>query len=305
MAGGANGITIMDGGMGGELLRRSTTAPTGLWSAQALIDSPETVALTHRAYIDAGSRFITSNSYSSIPSYLSKAGLEERYQELTALAGELARSAAEAGSESVRVAGGLPPLSESYRADLAIADEEARPIYRAMARALEPNVDLFLCETMSCIRESRTAAEAAREAGAARGLPVYVSWTLDEEPGAGLRSGESIADAVAALRDLEIDGFLFNCTHPAAIERGLEILADCTDRPRGGYPNRFEVPQGWTLDNDISVEIRAGFGTAAFVEAARRCVERGATLFGGCCGIGPEDIAALAEAFPPPSTGRP
>ncbi len=166
-----------------------------------------------------------------------------------------------------------------------------------MARALEPSVDLFLCETMSCIRESRNAVMAAREASEERGLPVFVSWTLDEEPGAGLRSGERIEDAFEALCDLEPDGFLFNCTHPAAIERGLEILSDLTDRPRGGYPNRFDVPEGWTLDNDVSVEVREGFGPTAFVEAARRCVARGATLFGGCCGTGPEDIAALSAAF--------
>ncbi len=285
----------MDGGMGGELLRRSGTAGTGLWSAQALISAPEDVIDTHRDYIQAGARIITTNSYSSIPSYLAKQDLEHRYIELTTLAGELARSAVDDMDEPVRVAGGLPPLDESYRPDLVPPDDEARPIYRAMAQALEPNVDLFLCETMSCVRESRNAAIAAKEAAAARSLPVYVSWTLNEDPGSGLRSGESVEVAFAALRDLELDGFLFNCTHSDAIERGLEIVADLTDKPIGGYPNRFVVPSGWSLDNEISIEPRLDFGTKLFVQAAKRCIERGATLFGGCCGIGPRDIAALAE----------
>ncbi|MFP6629165.1 MAG: homocysteine S-methyltransferase family protein [Myxococcota bacterium] len=288
-------ITIMDGGMGGELLRRSGTAGTGLWSAQALISAPEDVIDTHRDYIQAGARIITTNSYSSIPSYLAKQDLEHRYIELTTLAGELARSAVDDMDEPVRVAGGLPPLDESYRPDLVPPDDEARPIYRAMAQALEPNVDLFLCETMSCVRESRNAAIAAKEAAAARSLPVYVSWTLNEDPGSGLRSGESVEVAFAALRDLELDGFLFNCTHSDAIERGLEIVAGLTDKPIGGYPNRFVVPSGWSLDNEISIEPRLDFGTKLFVQAAKRCIERGATLFGGCCGIGPGDIAALAE----------
>ena len=285
----------MDGGMGGELLRRSGTAGTGLWSAQALISAPEDVIDTHRDYIQAGARIITTNSYSSIPSYLAKQDLEHRYIELTTLAGELARSAVDDMDEPVRVAGGLPPLDESYRPDLVPPDDEARPIYRAMAQALEPNVDLFLCETMSCVRESRNAAIAAKEAAAARSLPVYVSWTLNEDPGSGLRSGESVEVAFAALRDLELDGFLFNCTHSDAIERGLEIVTDLTDKPIGGYPNRFVVPSGWSLDNEISIEPRLDFGTKLFVQAAKRCIERGATLFGGCCGIGPRDIAALAE----------
>lgn len=287
----------MDGGMGGELLRRSGTAGTGLWSAQALISAPEDVIDTHRDYIQAGARIITTNSYSSIPSYLAKQDLEHRYIELTTLAGELARSAVDDMDEPVRVAGGLPPLDESYRPDLVPPDDEARPIYRAMAQALEPNVDLFLCETMSCVRESRNAAIAAKEAAAARSLPVYVSWTLNEDPGSGLRSGESVEVAFAALRDLELDGFLFNCTHSDAIERGLEIVAGLTDKPIGGYPNRFVVPSGWSLDNEISIEPRLDFGTKLFVQAAKRCIERGATLFGGCCGIGPRDIAALAEGM--------
>jgi len=294
-------ITIMDGGMGGELIRRGVGAETGLWSAEALVSAPQAVVDTHRSYIEAGARIITTNSYSSIPSYLAKRGLENRFIELTRLAGALARSAVEGTLETVRVAGGLPPLAESYRPDLVPTDGEARPIYRAMAQALEPNVDLFLCETMSCVRESRNAAIAAKEAARARSLPVYLSWTLSEEAEAGLRSGESIETAFASVRDLELDGFLFNCTHSDAIEHGIEILSDLTDKPIGGYPNRFVVPPGWSLDNPVEVQPRVDFGTQLFVAAAERCVQRGASLFGGCCGIGPEDIAALTEALGPDS----
>ena len=289
-------VTILDGGMGGELIRRGVASSTGLWSARPLIENPEAVVQTHRDYIAAGAEVITTNSYSTIPSYLEKANLESRYVELTALAGELARRAADESRADVRVAGGLPPLSESYRADLVPPDDEARPIYANLAAALEPSVDLFLCETMSCAREARNAALAARAAGRARRLPVYVSWTLDETPGRGLRSGESIAAALDAVADLDIDGFLFNCTTPEAIAAGVETLAALTDRPVGGYPNRLHVPDDWTLDNETRMAYDLESGTEAFVEGALRAIERGATLYGGCCMIGPEDIAALAEA---------
>lgn len=288
-------VTLMDGGMGQELIRRGAAKATGLWSAQALLDAPEVVVEAHRDFIAAGARIITTNSYSCVPSYLAKANIAHRYVELAALAGRLARRAADAADLDVAVAGGLPPLSESYRPDLVVDDDEARPVYAALAGALEPHVDLFLCETMSSIRESHNAALAARQASAARDLPVYVSWTLDERPGAGLRSGESIADAFAALRDLELDAYLFNCTHPDAIEAGVEEIRGLTDKPTGGYPNRFDVPADWTLDNEVPVEVRRDFGTEHFVRAALRCIERGATLFGGCCGIGPRDIAALSR----------
>ena len=124
---------------------------------------------------------------------------------------------------------------------------------------------------------------------------MYVSWTLDEEPGTGLRSGESIQDAHAALADLPLAGFLFNCTHSDAIEAGIEQISQLTDLPTGGYPNRFNVPKGFTLDGEVSVQAREDFETEQFVLAAERFVDRGASFVGGCCGIGPEDIAALAE----------
>ncbi len=287
-------VTVMDGGMGRELIRRGVASLTGLWSAGALLHAPRAVVDVHRVFISAGARIVTTNSYSCVPSYLGKAGLEDRYLDLATLAGQLAREAAEDAEVGVLVGGGLPPLSESYRADMVVSNSEARPIYEALARALQPWVDLFLCETMSSIRESRNAALAALGAAAPRGLPVYVSWTLDERPGNGLRSGESVTDAFRALGDLDLDGFLFNCTHPDAIAAGIAEITRLTDKPVGGYPNRFDVPAGWTLDGEVSVKSRADFGTEQFVQAATRFVERGATLVGGCCGIAPEDIAALS-----------
>ena len=147
---------------------------------------------------------------------------------------------------------------------------------------------------MSSIDESRNAVAAAKSAAAARGLPVYVSWTLREQPGTGLRSGESVGDAFGALEDMGVEGYLFNCTHQDAIQAGVERIARLSAKPTGGYPNRFDVPAGWTLDNELSVESRTDFETEQFVQAAMRYIERGATLVGGCCGIGPEDIAALS-----------
>ena len=79
--------------MGAELLRRSPKGRTPLWSAQALVDDPEEVVRTHLDYIAAGAGMIITNSYSTVPSYLATAGLEDRYVELTALAGDMARRA--------------------------------------------------------------------------------------------------------------------------------------------------------------------------------------------------------------------
>ena len=288
-------ITVLDGGMGGELQRRFGTGD-GLWSAQVLVDNPDGVAAVHMDYIAAGARMIITNTYSTIPSYLGKEGRESEYVELTRLGGEIARRAVKNSGVEVRILGSLPPLSESYRPDLVPAAEQAMPIYRNMAKALVDNVDAFVCETMSSADEALHASSQALLHG--QGKPVYVSWTLNETPGAGLRSLESVTHAFETLAHLEIAGFMFNCTRPEAIEAALVEITSLTDKPVGCYANRIaEVPLDWELDKDYQTIPVNRLPTALFVEFCLRCAAKGATIIGGCCGIGPEDISALSEAL--------
>ena len=287
-------VTLLDGGMGREIQERRPGAAHGLWSASVLLDEPDLVVEIHREYIDAGAAVITTNNYSTIPSYLGKAGMQARYGELTRLAANLARRAVRQSGKDAAVAGSLPPLEESYRADLVPPPEISRPIYQGVVEALRDDVDLFICETMSSALEAHTAASTALAHG--QGAPVYVSWTLDETPGQGLRSGETVTQAVEALAGLAVDGYLFNCTHPEAIEAGLRELKALTAKPIGCYPNRLnKVPEGWTLDNAITTGLRSDLPQHLYVASMLRSIEAGASLVGGCCGIGPADIRALAE----------
>ena len=291
---------ILDGAMGSELTRRrpdQEVSPDGTWSARALIDYPNLVSDVHDSYIKAGSDIITTNTYSTIPSYLSTADLENEYVKYTELAGEIARSAARAADKKVLVAGSIPPLSESYRFDLVPDADEAIPIYENMARALLPYVDIFICETMSTMSESANALGAIRNViGYDR--PVWVSWTLSEEPGKGLRNGESITDAFNHIDHLSADAFLFNCTHSDAISVGLKTLGELTDKPTGGYPNRVYIPKNWKLLSGRGS--RYEFSPHQFVEKAKQWKKNGAQIFGGCCGIGPDHISLLADTITKP-----
>ena len=284
-------LTILDGGMGGELIRRGWPSG-GLWSAKALLENPEVGRAVHQDYVSAGAQVIITNSYSTVPSYLAKEDMQSRYVELTEIAARLAREVADAAPAEVRVAGCLPPLSESYRPDLVPGDDESRPIYSEIIKALSADVDLYLCETMSSVREAVNAASSVRETDPDK--PLWVALTLADEPGGGLRSGENMDQVVSALEPYDVDAFLFNCTDPTSISVALEELVPLTNKPTGAYPNRFHVPPGWTLDNEIAVEptemtVEDYLG---FVDTWRRS---GATIIGGCCGIGPEFIAALSS----------
>ncbi|MEM7019571.1 MAG: homocysteine S-methyltransferase family protein [Pseudomonadota bacterium] len=288
-------ITILDGGMGGELQRRTGSA-TGLWSAQALLEAPDLVVEIHKEYIEAGARIITTNTYSTVPSYLGKSDLAARYVELTTLAGELAQRAVRESGEQVLIAGSIPPLSESYRPDLVPEEMEAAPIYEAMMKALRNNVDMYLCETMSTGEEALHAVRQVSQYGGDK--PILVSWTLNEQPGQGLRNGEPIADAFDMLSEYEIESFLFNCTSPEAILEGIKEMRGLTDKKLGGYPNRLNaVDPNWTLDNEYHTGLRTDIDVDFYVDMAHQFEQAGASIIGGCCGIGPKYIAALSQSI--------
>ena len=172
-------------------------------------------------------------------------------------------------------------------------DSEGLEVYKNLAIVLKPSVDIYLCETMSCAREAATAAKAARAVDSEK--PVWIAWTLDETPGGGLRSGESIEDAMAAVAPFSPDAYLFNCTAPEAISVAIEKIVKLTDKPVGAYPNRFHVPPGWTLDNEVGTE-HVEMTVDEFMQYVDRWRSMGASILGGCCGIGPNFIAAIAAS---------
>ena len=286
-------VTILDGGTGRELRFRGVDVPPTIWSAKALIVAPDVVADIHRDYIAAGAEIITTNSYGCIRSDLAMEGVEDRFAELNTLAGQLARDAAAASSRPIRVAGGLPPLRGSYRPDLVGPPEEIIPLYAEQANLLAPFVDLFICETMSSIAEARSAASAALRTG----KPVWVGFTLHEDRSGRLRSGESVSEAVAALRDLPLDGVLANCCAPEAIAAAMPDLVASGLANVGGYANTFvEVDPNWTLSSGL-LDLRTDMEPDIYADMVLAWRDAGATVIGGCCGTRPAHIAAITAAL--------
>ena len=285
-------MIILDGSMGNELLKRANKPSSGLWSAQFLIDSPNLVKEVHQAYVDVGAQVITTNTYSTIPSYLQKENKTILMKELIRKAGVIAREVADNNDQEILVAGSLPPLDESYRPDLVPNEKDSIPVYEKLIDELNSFVDIFLCETVSSIAETSNVLKAVKNK-AKHDIKIWLSWTLLEDKSGRLRSKETIEDAFQFAENFNPDAYLFNCTDPIAITEGIKKLSKLTDKPIGCYPNVFGVPFDWTLDNDVQVEPR-NLSVKQFVEYKNLWEDLGASIIGGCCGLGPDYIKAIA-----------
>jgi S-methylmethionine-dependent homocysteine/selenocysteine methylase len=290
-------LLVLDGGTGRELARVGAPFRQPEWSALALIEAPHFVSQVHRSYIDAGADIITTNSYAVVPFHIGEQRFREEGVALAARAGRLARAAAGTVPRKVRVAGSLPPTCGSYRPDW-FDPALGGPILAALVEGLRPQVDHWQAETLSAIEE----AELARRIIGKDAKPLWFSFTLEDEsvdPSvARLRSGQTVSDAVRASVALGAGAVLFNCSQPevmeSAIDAAREVIADRWDSIRVGvYANAFPPQPREATANAGLDEIRADLGPAHYLGWARKWRSQGASVIGGCCGIGPEHIAAL------------
>ncbi|MFW2543056.1 homocysteine S-methyltransferase family protein [Primorskyibacter sp. 2E107] len=283
-------ITLLDGGMGQELVKRSGDAPTALWSTRVMMDRPGLVADIHRAYFEAGAVIATANTYAILRDRLVREGLEDAFESLHAKALEEARTARD-GFGQGRIAGAIGPLGATYRPDVHPPVSQAVPLYREIADLQAPHVDLFLLESVASLDHARAALAATRD----HGKPVWLSVTVDDADGARLRSGEAVADLLPLL-----DGaaaLLANCSTPEAMPAALEVFAR-QELPFGAYANGFTaISDGFLVDAPTvdALSARADMGPDAYADHVMAWLDMGATLVGGCCETGPEHIRAIAD----------
>ena len=284
--------TLLDGGMGQELIRRGSPRSAEFWSTWALIEDPDLVRDVHADYVAAGCDVLTTNSYATFANRLRPHGLADRADELCRAAGRLAREAADASDRPVRVAGSLPPLRHSYNPSPDASYGELLDEYAAMVDQLADSVDLYLGETMGALNEARAATDAARTSG----KEVWASFTLQGGTGPHLLDGTSFAGACGIV---DADAFFLNCCPPEQITEALPVLRDATDRPLGVYANAFHgMPVGWRgRDGSPLPDARTDMGADPYTKVVLSWVEMGADVVGGCCEIGPEHIARIRQAL--------
>ncbi|MFN8606558.1 MAG: bifunctional homocysteine S-methyltransferase/methylenetetrahydrofolate reductase [Vulcanimicrobiota bacterium] len=282
----SNKILVGDGAMGTRLQSLVGTHQTCIDGLNVEPSFKEIVALVHRSYLEAGADLLFTNTYGANILKLSRHGRDHQVHEINLEGARIARRCA--GPRPV--GGSVGPL-EIYSARDEFSEEQQEEIFsQQMGALIEGGVDFLVLETFQDLEEARIALRAARRFA----KPVWLSV-------GGVQNGRTGTGAdVREFAALAPDLLGANCRGPYDVLETLQILAGVSSLPLYARPNAGspEIDRGRVVYNVDSIQ---------FGHYARRLVEAGACMVGGCCGTDPGHIAQVAESVrdlkpPPPRT---
>ncbi len=289
-------IIVLDGGTGTELERRGLPMDPEAWCGPASLEHLGTLEAIHRDYIAVGADIITANTYASSRLLLAHAGCADRFEDINRAAVRAAHRAREAsGQAGIAVAGSLshmiPMISGTAQADLKRSpgkSEMAEAFGELAALLAEEGCDLILLEMMhhpDCMPAAFTAAVAV-------GRPVWAGFSARRGKDGQVLSFTPEKDipfeeVVQVLADFDVAAAGVMHTPSDVTGDAITILRDVFDGPLTAYPDSgyFKMPN-WQFEKIIS--------PSEFLKFATEWVAGGAQVLGGCCGLSPEHIAAIA-----------
>ncbi len=279
----ARGRVAADGAMGTALI--AAGLPAGMAPEPWLLTDAGTAAVgaVHAAHVAAGARIVLTCTFGSNPLRLAGGPAAGRTGDVVRAAVAIAR---EAVGAAVVVAGSMGPTGALLAPYGDLEPAAARDAFAAQAAALAAaGVDALWIETMADLAEARAAVEGAREAGP--GLPIVA--TLTFERGRTL-FGDRPEEAAAALAELGVAAVGANCG------AGFEAVLDVVPGLAAGAPGVPLVAKANAgrpaVASDGSVSYAATIADAAAY--ARRALDLGAAIVGGCCGTTAAHVAAIA-----------
>lgn len=247
------------------------------------VSHPDIVQRIHRKYAEAGSEYITTNTFGASPLKLADYGLEDQVEAIAQAAVRNARAA----SPHIRVAGDIGPTGQFIRplGDLSF-DEAVSNFYRLAKALADAGADCLIIETIIDIQEMRAALTAAK---AACSLPVICQMSYSED--GRTITGTDPAAAAILLDAMGADVIGANCSvGPDKLLEAAKQMARVTNKPLIIQPNAgMPVLDGNTTRFPLAPEDMAPY-IARFAEA-------GVTFAGGCCGTTPAHIRAMREAM--------
>jgi homocysteine S-methyltransferase len=274
-------ILVFDGAMGSLLYERGVFVTPNF--EQLNVARPDIVKKIHADYVAAGAQVIETNTFGGNRFRLERYGLVNEVRNYN-LAG--ARIAREIAGETVYVAGSVGPTGlvpgVAAKDDLAAA---AASFAEQCAALVEGGADLLILETFRHLDEIRLAIEAARSA--TPGTPILASMTFDTT---GTVADGSPPEVVAqTLRDWGVDAIGVNCGD------GPQLSLSMAERMRGaGLPLCVQPNAG--LPRTVDGRLLYMATPEYFDVFARRMIQAGAAMVGGCCGTTPEHVRWMAKS---------
>ena len=282
---------ILDGAVSTELQRRGVPMSADTWSGLAALTHPDALRDLHVRYLEAGAEVITANTYAAAPQHVAAAGFGDRAREINMRSAELALEVRDTAADGPAwVAGSLSLMAPGFRsANRQAPAEHAEGLRRQAEWLAEAGVDLLVLEMLRDIEWSTAAVDAALSAG----LPVWSGFSCVVDESGALTTQGTVGESVPledALRAVAGRGETLVAIMHSEIDDtgpGLECARRVCEAPLGAWPNCGTIePPNWQFDDVASPE--------AFAEVAARWVEDGVRVIGGCCGLGPEHIRAVA-----------
>lgn len=282
----SNKYIMLDGGMGTMLM--AVGLESGASPEEWNVIHPERIREVHRAYIQAGSQIILTNTFGGTRFRLKLHKFQERVAEFNRAAASLARSEADAAPHPVVVAGSMGPTGELLDPLGTMTFDEAKAAFAEQAAALaEGGVDVLWVETMSDLGEVKAAVEGIRSVC---DLPIAATMSFDTR--GHTMMGVSPLKAIQSLQSLNLIAIGANCGSGLA-EVEAAIKAMHTENPtipliaksNAGIP---EWAQGG-LVYDGTPDVMAAY--------ACRVRDLGARLIGSCCGSTPQHIQAMVASL--------
>jgi homocysteine S-methyltransferase len=258
------------------------------------LSNPALVGEIHRAYIEAGSNVIQTNTFGANRYKLAAHGLEDKVIEINRAGVETAKRVALASFKEVYIAGDVGPLGVRLAPFGRVQPEQARQVFAEQIRAqLQAGVDLLIIETFSDLYEIIEAVAAARQVMAELqldALPIVASMTFTRDDRTLL--GDSPQKVALKLVESSADLIGINCSGgPAQIWRMLRQMRQAVPQAR------FSVMPNAGWPEQVGGRIMYPANPDYFGEYALAFCEAGASLIGGCCGTTPQHIAAMRNAL--------
>ena len=292
---------ILDGGMGQELLHKGLKPKGTLWSAHALIDEDchQLVIDTHLDFINAGAEVIVTSTFTARRNRLIQNDCEKYFEKINIKAVELAQKARDMSKKDILIAGGLPNQKQTYTADLGKDLDSIEKNFYDQAKMLRNGIDFYYLDVMSSGLECEIALKAIESFN----LPVLVGVHLRDN--GQLPSGEKIKDIVKKYKNKNWLGIIMACISPKAYEVVANDLKKI-DIAYGFKLNAFKkIPVGYTVASkdawgnagnpNTVLGTNTDLNESRFYEYAKKFMENGATILGGCCEIRPSHIKEISK----------